>query len=133
MLLLDHMSSHLVATLVEDCSGSSVRAATRVIALESVLHIFQYDLTVAPKAALYALLANLARDFFLSCLDLWWGAEGTLVGLVPIQWQQLRLVQRDRLLAILVSNHLTPNRELALKGILLRGNWISARCFVTCS
>ena len=127
------MSSHLVPTLVEDCSSSSVCATTRVIALESVLHIFQYDLTVAPKAALHALLANLACDLLLGCLDLWWGAEGTLVGLVPIQGQQLRLVQRDRRLALLVTYHLTPNWELALKGILLRSSWISARCFVTCS
>ena len=133
MLFLDHMSSHLVASLIEDCSSSSVRATTRVIALESVLHIFQYDLTVAPKAALQALLANLARDLFLGRLDLRWGAVGTLVGLVSIQGQQLRLVKRDRLLAFLVANHLTPNRELALKGVMLRRSWISARCFVTCS
>ena len=133
MLFLDHMSSHLVASLIEDCGGASMRATTRVIALESVLHIFQYDLTVAPEAALQTLLANLARNLFLGRLDFWWGAVGTLVGLVSIQGQQLRLVQLDRLLAFLVTNHLTPNRELALKGILFRRSWISARCFVTCS
>ena len=89
MLLLDHMSRDLVASLIKDCGGSSVRATTRVIALESVLHILQYDLPVAPKAALQALLSNLARDLFLGRLDLRWRAEGTLVGLIPVQGLQL--------------------------------------------
>ena len=86
------MGVGLVATLVKDCGCSSVRATTRVVILESVLHLTQNGLPVPSEAALQTLLANLALDLFLGRLHLGRGAERASAAHVAIVMLQLRLV-----------------------------------------